>query len=222
TTILMPAGVTSASTGAVHGRRVEWDATGGGTLQIEAAGLAWPFGMPPLVAVAIVALLGIGLAVAGRRKAPRVAVLGMALLAVSGFAATNAIQGFGSVTPARLLGSLLGAKTNPLVGQWQCVKTVMRYRDGTETTTTEFPYRLYRTFSDDESWELSRVQADRPTWRSRGRFTMVDASHFVSEITEHDQLQYVGKKFTAEFRRNSDELTLVTTPVEGDSPKLPR
>jgi hypothetical protein len=66
--ITMPVGVTSATGATISGNRVEWDATNGGTLEVEASGVAMPFGLSPLIAVIVLALLAVAFIVLRRRR----------------------------------------------------------------------------------------------------------------------------------------------------------
>jgi LppM domain len=60
----MPVGITRSSAGTVSGNTVVWDASNGGTLTVEAAGMALPFGSRFLGLIAVfLVVLGVGVGV---------------------------------------------------------------------------------------------------------------------------------------------------------------
>lgn len=93
--VTFPVSVTSASSGSVKGRTVEWDATNGGTLEVEAAGIVLPLGLSVPVLVLLI-LLGLGAAGLAHRRArtvlPACPACGTSTLAAARFCATCGVN----------------------------------------------------------------------------------------------------------------------------------
>jgi hypothetical protein len=70
--VVFPMAITSSTTGTVTGHEVVWDATQGGSLHVEAAGVLLPFGLTPIrTSVAVAVAGGALLLLLRRRRGPQ-------------------------------------------------------------------------------------------------------------------------------------------------------
>lgn len=113
-------------------------------------------------------------------------------------------------------------RRNPLVGRWQCVKVISRFRDGAETTENKFPYRLVRSFTEDGIYEVLKDGDEHPV-RIKGTFAIIDDGHFTQTIAEYEHPEFIGYTSKLEYRTNDDGLVIGSVPdyLEGAVPNPP-